>query len=96
MHLGDGVDGVPALREDLRVGIIKEADEAWQQGPSVGTVVQAGAGKVGIEDGDSSLSESGVSAPCGLQQVLYDDPLTHFILHWEDHCLTAAQLLNKR
>ena len=27
-HLGNGVDGVPALSQDLWVGVIEEADEA--------------------------------------------------------------------
>lgn len=44
-------------------------------------VVQAGAGEVSVEDGDGSLSEAGVGAPRGLQQVIDDDPLAHFILH---------------
>lgn len=27
-HLGNGADGVPALRQDLRIRVIEEADEA--------------------------------------------------------------------
>lgn len=80
-HLGNGVDGVPALRQNLWVGVIEKADEARQQGTGMGTVIQAGTRKVSIEDGDSSLSEAGVSTSCGLQQVIYDDSLANFILH---------------
>ena len=29
-HLSDGVDGVPALRQDLWVGVVEKADESWQ------------------------------------------------------------------
>lgn len=60
------------------------------------TVVQAGASEVSIENGDGSLSEAGVAASGGLQQVVNDDTLAHFILHREDHCLTIAQLLKQR
>lgn len=61
----------------------------------MGTVVQAGAREVGIEDGDSSLSHSWVGPPCGFQQVVYDDALAHFVLHGEDHRLAAEQLLRQ-
>lgn len=60
------------------------------------TVVQAGTGKVGVEDGDGGLSEAGVGAARVFQQVVYDDPLAHIVLHREDHRLTAAQLLKQR
>lgn len=56
-------------------------------------VVQARASKVGIQDRGGSLSEAGVGTARGLQQVLDDDPLAHFILHREDHSLAAAQFL---
>lgn len=81
-HLGDGVDGIPALWQDLWVGVIEKADEAWQQGACMGAVVQASTSKVGIEDRDGSLSEAGISTSCGLQQVLNDDALAYFIFHW--------------
>lgn len=56
-------------------------------------VVQARTSKVSIKDCDCSLSEPGIGTARGLQQVLNDDPLAHFILDGEDHCLTAAQFL---
>ena len=92
-HLGDGVEGVPALQQDLGVGVVEQADEAREQVARVGAVVQAGAGEVAVEDGDGGLPEAGVGAPRGLQQVVYDDALAHLVLHREDHRLTALQLL---
>ena len=94
-HLSNGVDGVPALWQDIGVGVIQKADKAWQQSACMNAVVLAGASKVAIEDGDGGLSEPGVSSSRCLQQVFYDDSLSHFILHREDHRLTAAQLLNQ-
>lgn len=44
-------------------------------------VVQARASKVGVQNCDGSPSEAGVSAARGLQQVLDNDPLAHFILN---------------
>lgn len=80
-HLGDGADGVPALRQDLGVGVVEEADEPRQQAACVGAVVKARARKVGVQDGDGGLPESGVGAPCSLQEVLDDDPLAHLVFH---------------
>lgn len=81
-HLGDGTDCVPALGQDVRVGVVEQADEPRQQSADVGAVVQASTGKVGIEDGDGSLPQAGVICGArGLQQVLNDDPLAHLILY---------------
>lgn len=47
----------------------------------MGAVIEACASKVGIENCDGSLPEAGVRTARGLQQVLDDDPLAHFILN---------------
>lgn len=47
----------------------------------MGAVVQASAGEVSIEDGDSSLPEARLGASRGLQEVVDDDPLAHLVLH---------------
>lgn len=65
-HLGNGIDGVPALRQDFGVRVIKKANQTRQQGACMWTVIQACASKVGIKDSDRSLSQAWVTGPCGL------------------------------
>lgn len=94
LYLCDGVDGVPALAQHLSVGVIHETHEPWQQCACVSAVVQPCAGEIAVKDGDGGLSEPSVRSSRRLQQIFNDDPLTHFILHWQNHRLTVAQFLN--
>ncbi len=94
-YLCDGVDGVPALAQHLRVGVVHEPHEAGQKHARVCAVVQPCSREVPAEDGDGRLPQPSVCSSRGLQQILDDDSLADFILHREDHSLTVAQLLQR-
>lgn len=94
-YLGDGVDGVPALVQHFRIGVVEQPHEAGEQRASVSAVVEACSGEVSVQDSYGCLPQPRICSPRGLQEILDDDPLTNLILHGQNHSLTAAQLLQK-
>lgn len=80
-HLGDGIQGIPALLQDHRAGVIEEADQARDQAAQVAGIVRLRAGTINVEDDGSGLPHAHFRAAGGFQQILDDDPVPNVIFY---------------